>query len=316
MNPKLEETIVLDFITSSSTGAAADADSLPTCEVFEDANDTAILSPTVTKRTSKTGDYRVSIACTAANGFEAAKSYNVVVSATIGGVASKAVLGSFQMRTRSVDDVSTYAGGAVASVTGDVGGKVLGGGTSDLIGVGVLSQPHVFVVCSGDEIRVTWQTGLDCYAIIRTGDQYAAGTTLETFDATHWSSYVLELPEIGTSGVYAAAFPSLPAGVYAVEVYQVKAGRGGMPVITDAPPIGGDPMEWSGTAQIPLSSIGSGGGGSDKYMQARIYGAAGPVDIYGRQTFYAPPNADDAGTAKVRFSPTNPRGGREVELDP
>ncbi len=120
MNPKLEETIVLDFITSNATGAAADADSLPTAAVYEDANDTPILAPTVVKRTSLTGNYRVSIACTAANGFEAAKSYNVVVSATIGGVASKAVLRSYQMRTRSIDDASTFAGGAVASVTAGV----------------------------------------------------------------------------------------------------------------------------------------------------------------------------------------------------
>lgn len=118
MNPKLEETIYLDFIASSpTTGAAADADSTPTAEVFEDATDTAVLSPTVTKRTSKTGNYRVPVACTAANGFEAGKSYNVVASATVGGVAAKAVIGRFQVRTRSVDDASTYAGGDTAGTT-------------------------------------------------------------------------------------------------------------------------------------------------------------------------------------------------------
>jgi len=106
MNPKLEETVVLDFTTHSpTTGAAADADSTPTVEVFEDANDTAILSPTPAKRTSKTGNYRVSVACTAANGFEAAKSYNVVAAATVGGIAGKGVIGRFQIRTRAVDDV-------------------------------------------------------------------------------------------------------------------------------------------------------------------------------------------------------------------
>ena len=104
MNPKLEETIYKDFITSSSTGAAADADSLPTAEVFEDATDTPIVTPTVTKRTGRTGNYRVSIACLAASGFEAGKSYNVVVSATVGGQAAKAVLLSFQVRAASVDD--------------------------------------------------------------------------------------------------------------------------------------------------------------------------------------------------------------------
>lgn len=117
MSPKLEETIYVDFITSASTGAAADADSTPTCEVFEDATDTAILSPTVTKRTSKTGNYRIPIACTAANGFETGKSYNVVASATVGGVAAKAVVARFMMRTRSIDDASTYAGGDTSGTT-------------------------------------------------------------------------------------------------------------------------------------------------------------------------------------------------------
>jgi hypothetical protein len=37
----------------------------------------------------------------------------------------------------AISSRSTYAGGAVASVTGDVGGKVLGGGASALSGVGV-----------------------------------------------------------------------------------------------------------------------------------------------------------------------------------
>ena len=107
MNPALEETIHVDFITSlPTTGAAADADSTPTAEVFEDATDTAILTPTVTKRTGKTGNYRVPIACTAVNGFEAAKSYNVVISATVGAVAAKAVVRSFQMRTNDLDDLA------------------------------------------------------------------------------------------------------------------------------------------------------------------------------------------------------------------
>jgi len=98
MTPELGETIHFDFIISSSTGAAADADGTPTAAVYEDANDTAILSPTVTKRTSLTGNYRVPVACTTANGFEAGKSYNVIGSATVGGIAAKAVIGTFQVR--------------------------------------------------------------------------------------------------------------------------------------------------------------------------------------------------------------------------
>jgi hypothetical protein len=107
VQPKLEETIYVDFVTSSpTTGAASDADSLPTCEIFEDNTDTAILSPTIVKRTGKTGNYRVPVVCSAANGFEAAKSYNIVVSATVGGVAAKAVVQTFQIRTNGPDDLA------------------------------------------------------------------------------------------------------------------------------------------------------------------------------------------------------------------
>lgn len=106
MNPSLNETITIDFATHApTTGAVTDADSTPTVEVFEDANDTPILTPTATKRTSKTGNYRVQVACTAGNGFEAGKSYNVVVSATVGGVTGKGVVERVQIRARSTDDV-------------------------------------------------------------------------------------------------------------------------------------------------------------------------------------------------------------------
>lgn len=106
MNPSLNETITIDFATHApTTGAVTDADSTPTVEVFEDANDTPIHTPTATKRTSKTGNYRVQVACTAGNGFEVGKSYNVVVSATVGGVTGKGVVERVQIRARSTDDV-------------------------------------------------------------------------------------------------------------------------------------------------------------------------------------------------------------------
>lgn len=97
-NVELESTRVLDFITSlPSTGAATDADFVPTVAVFEDANDTPILTPTAVKRTSLTGNYRVSIVATTANGFEIDKSYNVVVTATMNGTVGKGVVGRFIM---------------------------------------------------------------------------------------------------------------------------------------------------------------------------------------------------------------------------
>lgn len=88
-----------DFITTSpTTGNVVDADSVPTVEVFEDDNDTPILSYDSVKRVSKTGNYRVRIAATTANGYEVGKSYNVVVTAIVEGVTSKVVSASFYLR--------------------------------------------------------------------------------------------------------------------------------------------------------------------------------------------------------------------------
>ena len=121
MQPSLEETIYADFVTSSpTTGAAIDADSTPTAEVFEDATDTAILSPTITKRTGKTGNYRVPVACTAANGFEVGKSYNVIVSATVGAVAAKASILTFQVRAVAVAGASQASVDAIAAKTANL----------------------------------------------------------------------------------------------------------------------------------------------------------------------------------------------------
>lgn len=88
-------TVTLDFVTTSPTTGAAASASATTVNVFEDANDTAILTPSATERTSQTGNYRVQVACTTANGFEVGKSYNVVVSATVSSVAAKAVIANF-----------------------------------------------------------------------------------------------------------------------------------------------------------------------------------------------------------------------------
>lgn len=94
----LESSPVFDFITTAGDGSVSDADSLPTAEVFEDATDTTVAALTVTKRTNKTGNYRVPVPCTTANGFELGKTYNVVVSATVSGVSSKGVVATFQLR--------------------------------------------------------------------------------------------------------------------------------------------------------------------------------------------------------------------------
>lgn len=172
MNPKLEETIYLDFITSSGTGAAADADSLPTAEVFEDATDTTVYALTVVKRTSKTGDYRVAIACTAANGFEAGKSYNVIASATVGGVAAKAVVGRFQVRAKSPDDGVTVATGGITSASFAAGAIDASSIATDALGSLELSAGAVAEVAAG-----VWDLATSGHATTGTFGALAADRT-------------------------------------------------------------------------------------------------------------------------------------------
>ena len=95
----IDEVVYFDVITSSSTGAATDADATPTFSVYEESTDTAILGPTnFTKRTSLTGNYRGTFTTSAANGFEAGKWYSVIGSATVSSVAGKCVAMNFRCK--------------------------------------------------------------------------------------------------------------------------------------------------------------------------------------------------------------------------
>ena len=88
----IDEVVHLDVITSDpATGAAVDADSAPTFDVFEESTDTPILDDqSMTKRGSLDGNYRGSITCSTANGFEAGKWYSVVVTAIVDSTTAKA----------------------------------------------------------------------------------------------------------------------------------------------------------------------------------------------------------------------------------
>jgi hypothetical protein len=98
MDIALDEVIYFDAITSHpSTGAATDADSTPSFEVFEESTDTAIVSGNLTKRTSKTGNYRGTATLSAANGFEVGKWYSIIASATVNSVAGKGVIRNFRV---------------------------------------------------------------------------------------------------------------------------------------------------------------------------------------------------------------------------
>lgn len=117
MDIPLDEVVHFEGISSGATGVAVDADSTPTWEIFEEDTDTAIRSGNFAKRTSKTGDYRGSDTCSAANGYDVGKWYNVVGSATIGGIACKGIIKSFRISAAEVTVGSrpgTLAVGAIA----------------------------------------------------------------------------------------------------------------------------------------------------------------------------------------------------------
>jgi hypothetical protein len=101
------DSIVLDFCTHSlSTGALSDADSTPTCEVYEGTNDTPIATPTVTKRTAHTGHYRVTVATAA---FTVGNSYIVAVQVVMGGITKKKPIAQFTVdskRLATLNDIS------------------------------------------------------------------------------------------------------------------------------------------------------------------------------------------------------------------
>lgn len=118
MSVKLESTITQGFVVSNpTTDEAVDADSLPTVEVFEENNDTplTVAGLVVAKRTSKTGVYRITIPCTAANGFEAGKDYDGVVSAIVSGGNPHKDIFTFSVAAVALDDVSGRIPAALVS---------------------------------------------------------------------------------------------------------------------------------------------------------------------------------------------------------
>ena len=70
-----------------ATGVLTDADALPAYRIYEDETGVAILTGTMAKLddAATTGFYSELVACTTANGFDARKSYNIYIEATVAG---------------------------------------------------------------------------------------------------------------------------------------------------------------------------------------------------------------------------------------
>jgi hypothetical protein len=113
---ELEQTVTLDFVTSSPTTGDAETATSVTVRVFEETTDVPILTPTATERSGYTGNYRVQVACTTANGFEEGKSYSVVAEAIVEGVAAKAVISNFRI-IRKIPRASVVANGGNTATT-------------------------------------------------------------------------------------------------------------------------------------------------------------------------------------------------------
>lgn len=122
---------LLTFVCNThtpSTGAATDADANPGYAVFEDET----TAPIITGSMAKLGDahtlgfYSEQLTLSAANGLEKGKSYNIYISATVGGIVGT-TSHNFQMEAEvdaNTVSVPVTAGMVTGSVLGDVNGSV------------------------------------------------------------------------------------------------------------------------------------------------------------------------------------------------
>jgi hypothetical protein len=104
---KIDELLTFAANTHDpTTSGESDADSAPTYRVYEDETGTPILTGTMAllDDTNTVGQYSEQITLSAANGFEAGKSYRVRIRAVVGGVAGSTDR-TFQVRARTTDDL-------------------------------------------------------------------------------------------------------------------------------------------------------------------------------------------------------------------
>lgn len=101
-NWDIDDYLTFTACTHDDTGAAADADAVPSYAIYEDETAAAIVSGNMAKLGAVTGFYTERVQLTAANGFEVGKCYAVRVEATVGGVTS-AMAHSFVVKATKQD---------------------------------------------------------------------------------------------------------------------------------------------------------------------------------------------------------------------
>jgi hypothetical protein len=108
-----------------------------------------------------------------------------------------------------------------------------------------------------NDIRTSYTAGSQVYAQVRKASDltyYHTGTTtLEAYNAANWTAYAITMTEIGSTGEYAASFPTAisAAGIYDVILY---ARAGASPATSDTK-IGGGILLWDGSAELNLSTL-------------------------------------------------------------
>lgn len=104
---KLGEIIYIDFTTSNITGHTINAVAIPQANIYEDANATLMIAPTVSYK--RPGHYSATVNIHSDLGFESGKSYNVIAAANMSGTLTEAPIGWFVVRGSTLTDIGTAA---------------------------------------------------------------------------------------------------------------------------------------------------------------------------------------------------------------
>ena len=95
MSTILGQVLTIDFTTHDpTTGQVANATAV-SCQVFEDVDNTPIITPLPVERLGQIGDYRVTFLLDPVAGFLIGHTYNVIVEATVNTITAKANIKQF-----------------------------------------------------------------------------------------------------------------------------------------------------------------------------------------------------------------------------
>lgn len=123
MSYKPSDPYYKEFTTANpSTGAAQNADSLPTATANHNGTDDGTFVLTVTN--IDTGRYKIT--GTIPSGYAAGDVLNVSVAATVNGVAGKAIVDTQVLDSARLNDINNVAGQSLANAVRHIGATVAG----------------------------------------------------------------------------------------------------------------------------------------------------------------------------------------------